>query len=329
MQQTRASTPLRCSQKGSLGQPRDAKFWTFNASWRSPGKPEEDSIATLARAAAALTAAGAAALFLVVSGPAAARAASATESCFQATVNAERAASGLPLLASDPTLVGIAEGWAGTMAQTGIFEHNPNLGADLPPVWRTYGENVGQGASCSSIASAFFGSPEHRANILDPDYSVIGVGVVVTGDGTIYVAEDFAGPGGGVPAAGSAPGAPATAPPPAAPATSTTPAAPKAAPKTPSKAAAQAAAPRPSPSPFARHLAASARVMIEPVSNITASGAVVPISATAPPPAPQGRSAGSHHAPVSGKKGILRRLRRDLRHFISHLVKPTPHASIA
>ena len=73
-----------------------------------------------------MTAAGAAALFTLVSGPAAARAASPTESCFQATVNAERVASALPPLSSDPTLVGIAEGWAGTMAQTGIFEHNPN-----------------------------------------------------------------------------------------------------------------------------------------------------------------------------------------------------------
>jgi hypothetical protein len=52
------------------------------------------------------------------------------------------------------------------------------------------GENVGYGPDALAVHVAFMRSPGHRANILDRDYSEVGVGAVVRG-GRVWVAEVF------------------------------------------------------------------------------------------------------------------------------------------
>jgi hypothetical protein len=53
------------------------------------------------------------------------------------------------------------------------------------------GENVDLNQSIAGAHDALMHSPPHRANILDPDYTVIGVGVLRAND-QVWVTEDFA-----------------------------------------------------------------------------------------------------------------------------------------
>jgi uncharacterized protein YkwD len=52
-------------------------------------------------------------------------------------------------------------------------------------------ENVGAAPSVEDIHSGFMNSPQHRANILSPRYSAVGL-AVISRDGELYVTEDFA-----------------------------------------------------------------------------------------------------------------------------------------
>jgi hypothetical protein len=74
-------------------------------------------------------------------------------------------------------------------AQTSLY-HNPSLTSQVPN-WQAVGENVGEGPGVNDIATAFMQSPEHRANILDHDFTQIGVGVSVDRSGIVWVTEDF------------------------------------------------------------------------------------------------------------------------------------------
>ena len=114
-------------------------------------------------------------------------------SCFVAAINAARGSDGVGALATNPALAVIAQAWSGSMAAAGQISHNLNLPNVAPSTWMALGENVGVGPSCDALAQAFMNSPEHKANILNPAYSSVGVGVVVTADGTVYVTEDFMG----------------------------------------------------------------------------------------------------------------------------------------
>lgn len=115
----------------------------------------------------------------------------ASEACFTASINSERSARGIPTLSVDSRLVDIARRHSGRMASQGTIFHNSNLPNEAPPEWQALGENVGMGGSCASIHRAFMNSSSHAANILDTRFNFVGVGVVTTSDGTIYVTEVF------------------------------------------------------------------------------------------------------------------------------------------
>ena len=53
------------------------------------------------------------------------------------------------------------------------------------------GENVGLNQTAEGAHQGFMHSPPHRANILNPDYNAVGIGVVARA-GNIWVTEDFA-----------------------------------------------------------------------------------------------------------------------------------------
>jgi hypothetical protein len=76
------------------------------------------------------------------------------------------------------------------MASSGSLYHNPSLTSDVSN-WQAVGENVGEGPNVDDIHTAFMNSPEHRANILDHDFTQVGVGVSVDKNGIIWVTEDF------------------------------------------------------------------------------------------------------------------------------------------
>lgn len=113
------------------------------------------------------------------------------EGCFTSKVNGARAANGKPALSTRSDLVSIARRHSSRMASQGTIFHNGNLANEAPDDWKTLGENVGMGPSCDDIHTAFMNSASHRKNILDGAFNYIGVGVVIAGDGTIYVTQVF------------------------------------------------------------------------------------------------------------------------------------------
>ena len=116
-------------------------------------------------------------------------------------VNAARAQAGLPLLGLTDEANRVATDWAFRMAGDAQLKHNPDLSAQLHG-WSLVAENVGVGADSDQLQGAFMASPGHRANILRPEVSVVGLGAVRSQDGRLWVVQVFEQPNG--PVAGSA-----------------------------------------------------------------------------------------------------------------------------
>lgn len=104
-------------------------------------------------------------------------------------VNAARAAAGRRALSLRSDLSSVAYNWSLKMAASGTLSHNPNLTSQVTN-WRWVGENVGYGPDWQTVENAFMASPAHRANILDSDYTQIGIGVVASG-GRVWVTQVF------------------------------------------------------------------------------------------------------------------------------------------
>ena len=129
---------------------------------------------------------------------------SGTEGAFVAALNQERAAAGLTTLTIASDLTATAREHSADMADGTNLHHNPNLGSDVRG-WQKVGENVGRGPSVTAIHDAFLASPSHLENVMDTEWTELGIGVVVS-DETIWVTVLFRLP------AGSAPPAPVAAP---------------------------------------------------------------------------------------------------------------------
>jgi uncharacterized protein YkwD len=141
----------------------------------------------------------AALLVALVPAPEAARADAGREADFVAAVNRERAEAGLPTLAVAADLTAVARRHSARMADQGKMHHNPNLASDVGG-WLKVGENVGRGPSVSSIHTALMNSSGHRRNILDGEWSQIGIGVEVRGS-TVWMTAVFRLPAGAAPKA--------------------------------------------------------------------------------------------------------------------------------
>jgi uncharacterized protein YkwD len=131
------------------------------------------------------------ALAAVLTGTLTAAPAGATtaEDSLTARLNGARSDQGLPSLATRSDLVAVARAQATRMADSGTLYHNPNLTTDVAN-WRWVGENVGYGPDVQTVHVAFMNSDAHRANILDTDFTEVGIGVVERGD-RVWVAEVF------------------------------------------------------------------------------------------------------------------------------------------
>ena len=141
--------------------------------------------------AAALMTAFALVLVALLTGAITARPAGATsvEDAFTARLNQARSTRGVPQLTTRGTLVAVAREQAARMASKNLLYHNPNLTSDVTN-WRWVGENVGYGPDVATVHVAFMNSPAHRANILDRDYTEVGIGAVVR-DGRVWVVQVF------------------------------------------------------------------------------------------------------------------------------------------
>lgn len=112
-------------------------------------------------------------------------------------VNRERATRRLPGLLGDERLRQAARQHSAEMARRNILAHQLPRGLD--PFERMLavgfpepgGENVALGQETPiQVVRAWMQSPGHRANILDPDFRTIGVGVHLGSDGPWWT-QDF------------------------------------------------------------------------------------------------------------------------------------------
>jgi hypothetical protein len=114
----------------------------------------------------------------------------ADEARFVALVNAARAKNGVAPLTVDAELTGLARDWAAQMAAAGKISHANPISEGVTQDWQKLGENVGKGPSVDPIMNAFIASPGHYANLMDPAFTRIGVGVVWA-DGVLYTTHRF------------------------------------------------------------------------------------------------------------------------------------------
>lgn len=138
----------------------------------------------------------AAAVVLVVSTDAVAR--PDVERCFLDAINSARIESGRQTLTTADDVAPFARAHAAHMATSGGLFHSArdSVAEALPPGWRSWGENVGWHShpdlpDCRPTHRAFMDSAEHRANILDPDYSAVAIGVFVDEDGELWTTHIF------------------------------------------------------------------------------------------------------------------------------------------
>lgn len=116
-------------------------------------------------------------------------AASSEESEFMSKANAERSSRGIHRLTWRDDLASVARRHSRRMAEQNSLYHNPNLRDEVSD-WEVVGENVGYGPSVDNLHQAFMDSPGHRRNILDQEYTHIGVGTVWD-HGVLWVTQVF------------------------------------------------------------------------------------------------------------------------------------------
>jgi uncharacterized protein YkwD len=141
-------------------------------------------------------------------------------------VNQHRASLGLGQLSSDAALSRSAVWKSMNMAGLNYFDHNDDpigrsVGQRLADCgWPSnlgWGENIAYGyATPDQVMSGWLNSPGHKANIENPSFTSIGVGVAANAQGIYYWTQDF-----GQGSSGGAPPPTTTTPPP--PPTTTTP----------------------------------------------------------------------------------------------------------
>jgi uncharacterized protein YkwD len=149
-----------------------------------------------------LTALVAALLVLVLLPTTAAAGLTSAEARLLRDLNRVRAAHALPPLRYDPRLQRAARAHSREMLATGAFQHGA-FGTRMVrfDVRGTItGENLAWGngrfGTASAIVGAWLASPEHRANLLRPEFSRIGIGDLVGAflgyNGAHVVTADFA-----------------------------------------------------------------------------------------------------------------------------------------
>ena len=124
--------------------------------------------------------------------------------------NTARASAGLAPLSVNAQLSAVAQAWANKLAAANVLSHNPALQAQVSN-WTVLGENVGMAGDVPTVQAAFMASPHHKANILDPRYTQMGVGSATSiypscGCPVLWVVVDFRRPA--TASAATTPGAP-------------------------------------------------------------------------------------------------------------------------
>ncbi|MCP4084131.1 MAG: CAP domain-containing protein [Actinomycetia bacterium] len=112
------------------------------------------------------------------------------ESAFVSRINGLRSSLGLVPLQVDNELVTASRVWADQMAADDTLAHAPDITAGITAPWIKVGENVGVGGDVDSLFDAFVASPLHYANLVDPDFRYVGIGVTFA-NGKLWTTHRF------------------------------------------------------------------------------------------------------------------------------------------
>jgi uncharacterized protein YkwD len=115
--------------------------------------------------------------------------------------NAERAAAGLPPLSPDPLLTDAAQAHSADMVARAFYAHTSPDGSEpwhraaaAGSTRRSIGENIACGQrSAAEVVRGWMNSPGHRANILKPGFTHIGIGFAGGGTAGTYWTQLFGG----------------------------------------------------------------------------------------------------------------------------------------
>lgn len=126
---------------------------------------------------------------------------SAMESAVLSLINAQRAGSGVAAVSSSSSLASIARNYSQSMAENGYFDHG-NVESRVNPsgTYSAVGEIIYGGPgpynSAEQAISAWLNSPVHRERMLDPVYTIAGVGYWCSPNSQYegYITVDFARP---------------------------------------------------------------------------------------------------------------------------------------
>jgi len=113
-------------------------------------------------------------------------------------LNADRLANGLAKLQVNAKLNTVAQKHAQDMITRNFFSHtNPDGQSPFDRIkqagipYSAAGENIAGDKSVQAAEVAFMNSSGHRANILNPSYTSVGIGVAYDANGKAYVVQDF------------------------------------------------------------------------------------------------------------------------------------------
>jgi len=113
-------------------------------------------------------------------------------------INGERSAAGLRPLAADPELTQVAEVHSTDMFARGYFAHVTPEGLDpfermreAHVSFQAAGENLALAPTLQIAHTGLMNSPGHRANILQPAFGRVGIGVMDGGFHGLMVTQDF------------------------------------------------------------------------------------------------------------------------------------------
>jgi len=118
--------------------------------------------------------------------------------------NIERQAYGLPALLWDNSIAAEAYAHSRDMAIRGFFAHKCPDGVTASgrldglhngvDIVSYTGENLARRRqTAEEVIESWMDSPEHRANILHPDFTHMGVGLYINADGEFYWTQKFIG----------------------------------------------------------------------------------------------------------------------------------------
>jgi uncharacterized protein YkwD len=113
-------------------------------------------------------------------------------------INEERTSRGLKPLVADPELVTVARAHSADMFARGYFSHYTQEGEDpfqrmkdADIKFRTAGENLALAPTLEIAHTGLMNSPGHRANILNPNFGRVGIGILSGGRRGIMVSQEF------------------------------------------------------------------------------------------------------------------------------------------